>query len=313
MRNFIIALLLCSCASTETERPNKDKAGLVTDPMEITRILAADDMEGRETGTAGGLKAREWLLEQMQARSFETLDGDYRQSFEFPLKNGEDLEGINLVGLIRGTGAKSGPVMVVTAHYDHVGIKSKEIYNGADDNASGVAGALAIADHFFDNPPTHDVIIAFLDAEEKGLWGARAFLGDKVIDPEQIGLNLNLDMISKNNRDEIYAAGTYHTPALVPLIDRVAAAAPIIVMIGHDRPEMGGDDWTFQSDHGPFHRAGIPFIYFGVEDHAEYHRPTDDYQTIPEDFFRGSVKTVVLAAEIFDEELERIWQSASRD
>lgn len=306
-RLFAIVLLCAGCAEiAETSDANVSPV-LVSDPLEITRVLAADDMEGREAGTAGGEKAREWLLVQMRARPFELVVEDFQHVFEFaPRIDEPTITGVNLIGLIPGTSVGEGPLMVVTAHYDHVGVRGGEVFNGADDNASGVAGALAIADHFFANPPEHDVVIALLDAEEKGLRGAYAMMEDEIIEQDRIALNVNLDMLSKNDMRELYAAGSYHTPSLRPLLDDLALNVPVVLKQGHDRPELGFDDWTLQSDHGVFHRVGIPFVYFGVEDHPDYHQPTDVYETIPEAFFVDSVRTVVAAAEVFDAELSSI-------
>lgn len=305
IRALFTTLLLAACVETAPPIDNTAPQR-VSDPLEITRILAADDMEGRAAGSPGNAKARAWLLQQMQARPFEPLVDDFEHAFEFTAQDGQTVPGVNLLGRIKGKNSSDGRVLLVTAHYDHVGMRGEDIFNGADDNASGVAGAFAIADHFFATPPTHDVVIAFLDAEEMGLRGAKAFLADEVMAPDEIGLNLNLDMISKNDKNELYAAGTYHTPALKPLLDAVAADAPVQLRLGHDRPELGADDWTLLADHAPFHQAGIPFVYFGVEDHADYHQPSDVFETIPQDFFRRSVETVTMAAEMLDEELSRL-------
>lgn len=305
--SFSVLVLLGACGEAasptdpvETVTVGAEGASLAS-PLKIVETLAADDMGGRQTGTEGNLKAREYLEEQLAARGL----GVSRQSFVFEARGGESLEGINL--LTRIEGKTDGPVMVVTAHYDHVGTRDGEIFNGADDNASGVAGALAVADHFLDEPPEHDVLIALLDAEEMGLQGARALVRDGLPDGDgEIAFNLNFDMLSKNDKNELYAAGTFHSPFLVPMLDEVVAQAPVSLKLGHDDPALGADDWTLQSDHGPFHSAGIPFIYFGVEDHPDYHQPSDVFATVPQDFFLRSVETVVMAAEAFDANLMSI-------
>jgi len=273
------------------------------DTLEIVKTLSADEMQGRLVGTEGNAKARAYLIDQMRQRSLPPLAEDYGHAFSFQSRIGETREGVNLIAKIDGTADATDKVMVVTAHYDHVGMRGEEIYNGADDNASGVAGALAIADHFLEEPPLHDVVIALLDAEEGGLHGARAFMADAIIVPDKIALNINLDMLSKNDRNELYAAGAYHTPALEPILRQAGEDAPVILKLGHDDPALGPNDWTLQSDHGPFHLAGIPFVYFGVEDHPDYHQPTDVFETIPQDFFLGAVQTVVTAADLLDEEM----------
>ncbi len=270
--------------------------------LEIVEVLAADSMQGRRSGTGGNAMARAFLETEMAARGLRPHAESYEHRFSFAGREGETVEGVNLIARIPGT-LGSGPVLVVTAHYDHVGTRGEDIYNGADDNASGVAGTLAVADHFMANPPLHDVVIALLDAEEMGLQGARAFLADGIVEPGRIGLNVNFDMLSKNDRNELYAAGAFHTPALEPLLLAIADDAPVMLKLGHDDPALGPDDWTNQSDHGPFHAAGVPFVYFGVEDHPEYHQPTDVYETIPQDFFLRAVDTVVMATDRLDKQL----------
>jgi Zn-dependent M28 family amino/carboxypeptidase len=73
------------------------------------------------------------------------------------------------------------------------------------------------------------------------------------------------------------------------------------LLFGHDNPEGELDDWTFASDHGPFHQQGVPFIYFGVNDHEHYHRYTDDFETIPQDFYKASAALILNAIIAFDQ------------
>ena len=104
-------------------------------------------------------------------------------------------------------------------------------------------------------------------------------------------------MVSRNDRNEIYAAGTSHAPWLRPLLLDVQARASVNILFGHDRPtgRSGLEDWTHSSDHGPFHDAGIPFVYFGVEDHQDYHEATDTAGRIDARFF-GDVADMIIEA-----------------
>ncbi len=192
------------------------------------------------------------------------------------------------------------PLIVLSAHYDHVGIRNGRMFPGADDNASGVATLLEIARICVDQPFRHGLVIAALDAEEMGLQGARAFIADPPVAKDRIALNVNLDMIARGDKGEIYVSGLHHHPTLKPLLDPVAARAPIKVPFGHDLPGTGDDDWTMQSDHGVFHEAGIPFLYFGVEDHADYHQPTDTADRINPDFFAKAAAVVLDALRAVD-------------
>ena len=307
------ALLCAACSNTAEQaptpsvaapqaKPQSDQSACTQTapctPLQILEALSADEMGGRETGTEGNAKARAFLRDRFAARGLDARDHE----FTF----GGTLTGINLLSRIEGK--TDGPVMIITAHYDHLGVRSSDgaIYNGADDNASGVAGVFAVADHFLANPPQHDVVIALFDAEEVGLKGAYALVRDGLGGDGDIALNLNFDMISRSDKNELYAAGAFHRPYLAPFLHAIAADAPVELKLGHDDPDLGPDDWTEQSDHAPFHKAGIPFVYFGVEDPDEYHDPTDVFETVPQDFFLRSVATIIMAAELFDTELARL-------
>ena len=224
----------------------------------------------------------------------------------FPAVIGEDnapVEGVNLVGQISGT-SPDGPVFVLGAHYDHLGVREGEIYNGADDNASGTVGILAIAEQLVASRPNQTVILVLFDGEEGGLRGARAFVGSPPVPLDRIALMINLDMVGRNDAGELYAVGTYHRPGLEPLVAGVAADAPVTLLMGHDRPDLPpGDDWTNASDHGPFHQQGVPFLYFGVEDHPDYHQPTDTSDRLHPAFHAAAVETVLRVLEAADSAL----------
>src|SRR5690606_8288364 len=99
----------------------------------------------------------------------------------------------------------------------------------------------------------------------------------------------------------LWAGGASHTPALRPILERVAARAPVTLRLGHDRPGAPeGDDWTQLSDHAAFHGRGIPFVYFGVEDHPDYHRPTDDVERIVPEEFVAAVQTILIGLRELD-------------
>jgi Zn-dependent M28 family amino/carboxypeptidase len=185
---------------------------------------------------------------------------------------------------------------VLSAHFDHLGIRDGVMYPGADDNASGVAVMLGIAEYCKKTPFTHTVIFAAFDAEELGLQGAQAFVATPPVPLDRIALNINLDMVSRNDKRELFASGTYQWPQLKAPLEAVAKRAPITLLFGHDKPMAiagGVEDWTNQSDHGPFNSAKIPFVYFGVEDHADYHKPTDTADKIDRGFFVDVAETIL--------------------
>lgn len=266
-------------------------------------ILSADDMEGRGVGTKGGAKAREYVAKRFTESGIKPFGASFVQPFEFTNRANAKIGGANVVGYIEGKKFKD-KYIVVSAHYDHVGVQKTEIYNGADDNASGTSALFAIAEYFSKNKPLHTIIFAAFDGEESGLRGARAFVAAPPVAKEKIALNINMDMISRNDRSELYAAGLYHYPQFKEPLEKIAKNAKIKLLFGHDRPELKDNDWTNQSDHYAFHAAKIPFVYFGVEDHADYHRPTDDYANIQPEFYVRAVETILEAVKALDKNLK---------
>ncbi len=266
--------------------------------LDHIRFLSADSLEGRLVGSDGNRKARDYIVGIYRSLGLSMYEDTYVEPFEFQIDE-ETRQGSNVVGFVEGT-EQPDRFIVVTAHFDHLGVRGGEIYNGADDNASGTAGLLMLAEHFSANPPRHSLIFAAVDGEEGGLRGARHFVSEPPVPLTDMTLNVNLDMISHND-SVLYVAGGYHTEALRPVLDEVASASAITLRQGHDSPDLpAGDDWTMASDHGPFHSAGIPFVYFGVEDHPDYHQASDTFETINQQFFLDAVETVKQAILGFD-------------
>ncbi len=277
--------------------------------LHLAEVLSSDALEGRASGTAGNEAARGFIRKRFEEAGLKPYHAEVWEQPVALLPSPEvpdPLQGANLIGWVPGKTPGLGPMIVVTAHFDHLGIRNGEIYNGADDNASGTAALVALAGYFVRHPPDHDILFAALDAEEIGFLGARVFIRDPAIPVARIALNINLDMVSRSEAGELYAAGTYHTPLLADLITDVAASAPVKLLLGHDRPEDGPNDWTGQSDHALFHEAGIPFLYFGVEDHPGYHQPSDDFAAITPDFYVRAADTVVDVIRAADASLPRI-------
>jgi Zn-dependent M28 family amino/carboxypeptidase len=267
------------------------------------KYLSSDNLKGRETGTAENALARKYILKRFKKSGLKPFKNNYLQEFSFKDRSDKEYRGINVVGQIKG---KTNPdkYIIVTAHYDHVGVNKGEIYNGADDNASGTSALFAIAKYFKKNAPINSLIFVAFDAEEKGLRGARHFVENLPVKKEEILLNINMDMISRNDKNELYAAGTFSYPQLKPFIEAIQKDAPVKLLLGHDDPAQGRDDWTFQSDQGAFHRQKIPFIYFGVEDHKDYHKPTDIFENIQPEFYVNAVETILMAVKSIDENMK---------
>jgi Zn-dependent M28 family amino/carboxypeptidase len=303
-----LALVLSACSPLPADTRQADVPVDSARVLRHVEVLAADSMEGRRAGTEGSLRARRYLVRQFERIGLEPIGAAYEQSF--PLAPDEDVVGVNLFGRIRGSSLPDLHI-VITAHYDHLGIgrpvEGDSIYSGADDNASGVAALLALAEHFKTSPPAASLIFTAMDAEEMGLLGARAFVESPPVPLSSIVLNINLDMLSRSVAGELVAAGTYHYPFLLPLLEPIAERAPVRLIFGHDRP--GGGDWTLLSDHAAFHLAGIPFVYFGVDYHPDYHLPSDRFENIDPGFFVNVVRTIIDAAEALDQQVQEIARS----
>ena len=99
-----------------------------------------------------------------------------------------------------------------------------------------------------------------------------------------------MDMISHNDKGELYAVGTFKYPELKPFF--VTTNPNIKVLFDHDDPKLGRDYWTNQSDQGAFNAKNIPFSYFGVEDHKDYHKATDEFQNINKTFFVDAANAI---------------------
>ncbi len=312
---FLIVIVSASSAFAQTNNvktPIKTVAAApssrIINAKQLLRdveMLSADDMQGRGIGTPGGAKAREYVVARFEEAGLKAFGASYFQPFDFTTRSGEKVNGVNVTGYVTG---KNNPekYIVVTAHYDHVGIQNGEIYNGADDDASGTAALFALANYFKEKRPAHSIIFVAFDGEESGLRGSRKFVAEPLVKKESIVLNINMDMVAHNDKNELYAAGTYHYPALKPLLETIAKDAKVKLLLGHDRPELKSDDWTNQSDHFAFHQAKIPFVYFGVEDHKDYHKPTDDYMNINQEFYVRAVETILETVKTFDKNLPLI-------
>jgi hypothetical protein len=218
----ILALALALCPAWISAGQNASSAPRISadELMTWVRTMSAPQFEGRRSGTDGNVKARAAIASQLRAigitplgeepdsfvRTFQLTERNTAPDTTTPLTT--ENRGGNVVGLCRGTGAADGPAMVLSAHYDHLGVRGGTMYPGADDNASGVAVLLALARRCRLHPWAHDAVFAFFDGEERGLQGARAFLAAPPIPRSPNSLNLNLDRVRRSERRELDFEGT---------------------------------------------------------------------------------------------------------
>ncbi|MBS0025836.1 M28 family peptidase [Chitinophaga sp. 22321] len=269
--------------------------------MKDIRTLSADKFEGRKTGTRGSRMAQFYIIDRFKKLGIAAYHDTYEYSFYFQ-EGDKKVMGTNLYGYIPG---KLSTVIVISAHYDHLGVKGNagktdSVYNGADDNASGIGGLLAMAAYFKQHPPRYTLIFAAFDGEEEGLQGAAAFVAQPPVPLSQIRQNINMDMIAHNDKNELYVCGTYQFPNLKKYIDEVAGRSSVKLIAGHDKPESSADDWTRQSDQYEFFKQKIPFLYFGVEDHPDYHHASDEYSRINHSFYYRSVQAILDVVKTID-------------
>jgi len=273
MKSLKFCLIFIALLISQQSLAQKDTTLVFPDSSKVMNdlfFLASDSLQGRKTNSEGNEIARKYIIQRLQKLGVSAYVQDYTQSFTF----GKDtIPAVNILGFIEGFSGKD--FIVISAHYDHVGMRdSTEIFNGADDNASGVVALLSIAEYFRENQPENNLLFAFFDAEEMGLQGAKHFMQSVVVDTSKIKMNVNLDMVGRGDKNELYAVGTYFTPFLKPLITEASNDKSIKLLFGRDEPKKK-PNWVNSSDHAPFHKAEIPFVYFGVDDHKDYHKITE--------------------------------------
>lgn len=301
----ILLLLICSVYSSLSFSQSIDSKKL----LKHIEYLSSDELAGRKPLTEGSFAARKYILDELTSYpTVEALYPDFTQLFSFV--SGRDLkkyeDAANLVAFIPGSNSRK--VIVVTAHYDHVGTgranaDGDSIFNGADDNASGTAALITLAEYFSKNRPIHSMMFVALDGEEMGLRGAKALVDDFPYPLEQILLNVNMDMLSRSDKNELYASGTYHNPQFKPILELASVGSDPKLMLGHDVPGTGREDWTKSSDHGAFFDKKVPHLYFGVEDHEDYHKPSDEFKNIQPEFYINAANLVLKCILALDKEL----------
>lgn len=282
MKNSLILTLLLLTASV-TLCAQASFKNIITH----IRVLANDSLEGRGTGTAGERLAMAYIQSQWkEMKLIPKGDGkSYSQKFSFKSgTHGTGKEGTsyNLVGYIDNQAANT---IIIGAHYDHLGLgmesgsldanPQNKIHNGADDNASGVAGVLELARHFQTNRTKEAYNFLFLcfSGEELGLYGSKYFTENPTIDLSKANFMINLDMVGRLNPDSksLTVSGSGTSAAFEPLLKSLSNDK---VQIKTDSSGMG------PSDHTSFYLKNIPVLHFFTGSHSDYHKPTDDWDKI---------------------------------
>lgn len=256
-------------------------------------IVAHDSMEGRNSGEEGQKKAGKYLISQYQSFgvSFPPLAESFYQKIPaaflkraFGPKPLNDSE--NIWAFIEGTDKKD-EILVITAHYDHVGVMNDEIYNGADDDGSGTVALLELARVFQmakDNGvgPRRSIMFLHVTGEEHGLHGSRFYTQNPLYPLENTIANINIDMIGRrgygkeNNNNYVYVIGSDRLSTDLHQISEKANQDFVNLELDYKYNDLNDPNrFYYRSDHYNFAKNGIPAIFYFNGVHDDYHKPTD--------------------------------------
>ena len=255
-------------------------------------IVASDEMEGRETGSEGQKKAGAYLINQYKKDgiSFPTGASDYYQRIPAAFLNAKRNENLpdseNIWAYIEGS-EKPNEVLVISAHYDHVGVKNGKIYNGADDDGSGTVALLEIAQAFekakkAGHGPKRSILFLHVTGEEHGLHGSRYYSENPLFPLANTIADINIDMIGRrdeahaNSNNYVYVIGANRLSTDLDNITTEANAKYTKLNLDYKYNDPKDPNHFYErSDHYNFAKKGIPsvFLFNGV--HADYHKHTD--------------------------------------
>ena len=262
-------------------------------------FLASDELQGREAGFHGSRVTSEYIVSLLQWMGVSPLADSYFQPFDAYRKERQKkgrlevhhdsiaklkqevhqkLTMRNVLGMIPGKNTKE--YVIVGAHFDHLGIDpaldGDQIYNGADDNASGVSAVLQIARAFLASgqQPERNVIFAFWDGEEKGLLGSKYFVQTCPF-LSQIKGYLNFDMIGRNNKPQQPKQVVYFYTAAHPVFGDWLKEDIRKYSLQLEPDYRAWENPIGGSDNGSFAKVGIPIIWYHTDGHPDYHQPSD--------------------------------------
>lgn len=295
----IAVALLNSCAAnlSYSGSPFKKSYESIT-PDELKThlyVVASDEMEGRDTGSEGQKKAGRYLIEQYEKMGVshpKSMTSYYQIVPKEALmgRRGNLPESENILAFIEGS-EKPDEVIVVSAHYDHVGMKDGEIYNGADDDGSGTVALLEIAEAFqmakkSGNGPKRSILFLHVTGEEHGLLGSKYYADHPIFPMANTVADLNIDMIGRCDpancgKDYVYVIGSEMLSTDLKKISVAAneATTKLELNYKYDDPK-DTERLYYRSDHYNFAKNGVPVIFYFDGIHADYHKPTDEADKI---------------------------------
>ena len=314
-----------SCTSQITSVSNGNPTKYINtitskDLIKHLTIVASDDMQGRETGSKGQKKAGEYLINHYKSNaiSFPIGATDFYQKIPAAFLNAKRNENLpdseNIWAYIEGS-EKPDEIIVISAHYDHVGIKDGEIYNGADDDGSGTVALLEIAQAFEiakkeGHGPKRSILFLHMTGEEHGLLGSSYYSEHPLFPMAKTITDINIDMIGRHDEfhnessNYVYLIGSDYLST--DLFNICEAANKNYVKLSLDykfNDRADPNRFYYRSDHYNFAKNGIPSIFLFSGVHSDYHKPTDEVDKIE---FEALKKRTQLAFSI-------AWELANRD
>lgn len=278
MKQYFILIFLVAFVSCKQEKFDTKIADDVV-------FLASEELEGRGTGTVGEQKAADYIVERFKKMGVEPKGTNgYFQEFSFkPKTNPHDevkfidqkedgtITGKNVLGFIDNNAENT---VVIGAHYDHLGYGNegslyrgeKAVHNGADDNASGVAVMLNLADKLKETNKNNNYLFMAFSGEEMGLLGSNFFVKNPTLKTEKINYMINMDMVGRLKDSTLAVYGTGTSPIWSQTINSLNENFKIVEKKSGVGP----------SDHTSFYLADIPVLHFFTGQHEDYHKPSDD-------------------------------------
>ncbi|HEX8269813.1 MAG TPA: M28 family metallopeptidase [Flavobacterium sp.] len=314
-----IAILALSCKSAQKDTVSADPAKYINSITEDELrthlfIVAGDEMEGRNTGSAAQKKAGAYLVSQYKSNNipFPTGASSYYQQipaafFAKPFSPTQLPDSENVWAFIEGT-EKPNEIVVVSAHYDHVGMKNGEIYNGADDDGSGTVALLEIAEAFAQakkegNGPKRSILILHVTAEEYGLHGSRYYSENPLFPLANTIADVNIDMIGRRDvnhpetNNYVYVIGADRLSSDLHKLTVDANKKYINLDLDFRfNDENDENRYYYRSDHYNFAKNGIPSVFFFNGVHADYHQPGDKPDKIEYDALTKRTKLAFATA-----------------
>ncbi|MGM8363174.1 M28 family peptidase [Flavobacterium sp. ARAG 55.4] len=324
---LLVFSCLASCQGTKEisskniYKPTKYTNSITPDELKThLYIIANDSMEGRETGSIGQKRAGKYLISQYQKDKITFPKGakNYYQHIPAAFLNAKKNENLpdseNIWAYIEGT-EKPDEVVVISAHYDHVGTKNGAVFNGADDDGSGTVALLEIAQAFQlakknGHGPKRSVLFLHVTGEEHGLHGSRYYSENPVFPLKNTVANVNIDMIGRrddahaNSNNYVYLIGADRLSSELDEICKTVNEKYIHLDLDYKYNALNDpNNFYRRSDHYNFAKNGIPAVFIFNGTHADYHRKTDTPDKIEYD---ALTKRAQLAFTI-------IWELANRE